>query len=491
MKAEILSIPKHSLAHKEVIDRLQHYKELDPDWKNGRTWGLVYYANEDHSQLLKEAYTLFMSENGLNPMAFKSLKKMESEIIRMTVNLHHGDDQVVGVMTSGGTESIMMAIKTYRDRARELNPRIKHPEIIVPESVHVAFDKAGKYFDVKVIHAPVDKEFRVDIGAVKKLISRNTILLVGSAPQYPQGVIDPIEELSTLALKYDLPLHVDACVGGFLLPWIEKLGHPLPLWDYRVKGVTSISADLHKYGYAAKGASTITYKNMDYLKHQFFVFENWPGGIFASPSMPGTRPGGAIAAAWASLISLGEEGYEAYTKEALDNAQKMMKGINHIPGLKVLGAPHSTIFAYESVDLKVNIFALADQMEKRGWSINRQQRPESLHAMVTMAHTKTVELYLKDLSECVEFVRTHPEVNTSGNAAMYGMMAKIPFRGMIKKSVHTMMQQMYSASGEMPHTQREDPQNLKEFAEKLGYSLLEVKREWDIVKDKIKKQFRN
>ncbi len=489
MKAEITAIPKTSLEHAAVLEKLASFKSLDPDWEEGRTWGLVYYANQNHSKLLKEAYGLFMSENGLNPMAFKSLKKMESEIIRMTVNLHHGNEETVGVMTSGGTESIMMAIKTYRDRARELKPWIKKPEVIVPESVHVAFDKAGKYFDVKIVHAPLRDDFRVDVKAVKKLINRNTILLVGSAPQYPQGVIDPMEELSELALKKNLPLHVDACVGGFMLPWIEKLGHKLPLWDYRVPGVTSISADLHKYGYAAKGASTITYRSMDYMKHQFFVFENWPGGIFASPSMPGTRPGGAIAAAWAALVSLGEEGYLKYTQEAYESAQKMMKGINQIPGLKVSGVPDSLIFAYESTDANVNVFALADQMEKRGWYINRQQRPESLHAMVTMAHTKMVSKYLNDLKECVAYVKAHPEANTSGNAAMYGMMAKIPFRSMIKKSVHAMMQQMYSASGEMPQAQSDEPQNLKEFAEKLGYSLLEVKREWDIVKQKIKKSW--
>ncbi|MFP5387523.1 MAG: pyridoxal phosphate-dependent decarboxylase family protein, partial [Bacteriovoracia bacterium] len=233
MKAENTTIPKKRSESKGIIRQLKEFKGLDPDWKKGRTWGLVYYANEEHSKLLKEAYTMFMSENGLNPMAFKSLKKFESEVIRMTVNLLHGDNECVGTMTSGGTESIMLAIKTYRDRARKLRPWIRKPEIIVPESVHVAFDKAGKYFDVKVVHVPLMEDYRVNVKAVKKLINRNTILLVGSAPQYPQGVMDPIEELSELALEYKLPLHVDACVGGFVLPWIEKLGHKIPLWDFR------------------------------------------------------------------------------------------------------------------------------------------------------------------------------------------------------------------------------------------------------------------
>lgn len=488
MKPEHIQLPSHSRTHAEVLAELKKFKELDPDWKSGRTWGLVYHHSEAHSQFLKDAYSLFMSENGLNPMAFKSLKKMESEVIRMTVDLFHGDNAAVGTMTSGGTESIMLAIKTYRDRARKLKPWVRRPEVIVPESVHVAFDKAGKYFDVKIVHAPLDKDYRVSVKAVKKLINRNTILLVGSAPQYPQGVIDPIEELSALALKKNLPLHVDACVGGFILPFIEKNGHSLPGWDYRVPGVTSISADLHKYGYAAKGASTITYRSMDYLKHQFFVFENWPGGIFASPSLPGTRPGGAIAAAWATLMTHGVEGYQKLAAEAFDNVQRMMKGINQIPGLRVCGEPHATIFAYESTDPAINIYAVADQMDAKGWFINRQQRPESLHAMVTVAHTQAVEKYLIDLKEAVAFVKANPSNNHEGNAAMYGMMAKIPFRSIIKKTVHTMMQQMYSAEGVMPETKSGEPKNYMELAEKLGHSVLKLKNDFDVMLDKIKKR---
>jgi glutamate/tyrosine decarboxylase-like PLP-dependent enzyme len=417
-------------------------------------------------------------------MAFKSLKKLESEVVRMSVNLLNGNDQCVGTMTSGGTESIMMAIKTYRDRARVTNPSIRQPEVIVPESVHVAFDKAGKYFDVKIVHAPLSDDYRVDVKAVKKLINKNTILIVGSAPQYPQGVIDPIQDLAKLALDHKLPLHVDACVGGFVLPWIEKLGNNVPLWDFRVNGVTSISADLHKYGYAAKGASLILYKSMDYLKHQFFVFENWPGGIFASPSMPGTRPGGAIAAAWATLMSMGEEGYLNLTNEALTNTKKLVDGINAIKGLKVCVNPDATIFSYMSDETGLSIFAIGDYMEEKGWFINRQQRPESLHAMVTVAHTNSVDLYLADLKDAVAHVRANPSLNTEGKAAMYGMMAKVPFRGMIRKSVLAMMEQMYSADGKMPDLSAEDPES-QPTAEKLGMKVLQLKRLWDMMIAKI------
>jgi sphinganine-1-phosphate aldolase len=480
LKPQNTTIPLESKSRHQTMELLQGFKKLDPDWKNGKTWGLVYYANEDHYKLIQDAYTLFMSENGLNPMAFKSLKQMESEVIRMTVDLFNGNQEVVGTMTSGGTESIMLAIKTYRDRARRLRPGIKKPEIIVPESVHVAFDKACKYFDVKIVHAPLRSDYRVDVRAVKKLINRNTILLVGSAPQYPQGVVDPIEELSELALKKKLPLHVDACVGGFMLPWLEKLGHHVPRWDYRVPGVTSISADLHKYGYAAKGASTITYRNMDYLKHQFFVYENWPGGIFASPGLPGTRPGGAIAAAWAALMSLGQEGYLKLSQQAYENSRKMMDGINAIEGLQICGRPDATIFAYEATEPELNIYAVADQMDAKGWFINRQQRPESLHAMVTVAHTESLDQYLSDLREAVAHVKAHPETKSESNAAMYGMMAKIPFRGMIKKTVLSMMQQMYSAEGTMPAPKSGEPETLMEHAEKLGHQALEMKRRLDV-----------
>jgi len=270
MTSEIISLPKEGLEKETLLAQMQSYRGDDVPWRENKAWSLVYHAGDEHTALIKQAYNLFFSENALNPMAFKSLKRFEHEVVRMTAHMLNGDKNVAGTMTAGGTESLLLAVKTYRDRARKLR-KVKNPEMILPTSAHVAFMKAAKYFDVKPVFAPLDDGFRVDVSAVRKLINKNTILLVGSAPNYPFGTIDPIEDLGQLAVQHDLPLHVDACLGGFLLPFFEKLGQPIPLFDFRVLGVTSISADVHKYGYAAKGASTLMYKSMDYEKYQFFV----------------------------------------------------------------------------------------------------------------------------------------------------------------------------------------------------------------------------
>ncbi|MCK5521108.1 MAG: aspartate aminotransferase family protein, partial [Candidatus Marinimicrobia bacterium] len=315
------SLPVKGRSKEEILKDLHLYGQDDPEYKNGRTWSLVYYLGEEHSDLLQETYSTYMSANGLNPMAFKSLKSLENDIIRITANLLNGDENTCGVVTSGGTESCLLAVKTYRDYGKAVKG-IKKPEMVIPETAHVAWEKGSEYFGVKIRRAALADDYRVDVNAVKKLINKNTVMILGSAPEYPHGMIDPIEELGQLALAKNIPLHVDACVGGYILPFIEKLGHSLPKWDFRVPGVTSMSADTHKYGFAAKGASTIIYSSQDILKHQFFVYENWPGGIFASPALLGTRPGGAYAAAWAALQSIGENGYVEITKTIMDTTQK-------------------------------------------------------------------------------------------------------------------------------------------------------------------------
>ncbi|NQV41683.1 MAG: aspartate aminotransferase family protein, partial [Candidatus Marinimicrobia bacterium] len=319
--------------------------------------------------------------------------------------------------------------------------------------------------------APLKSDFRVDVEAVRKLINRRTIMLVGSAPSYPHGMIDPIEELGKLALQYDIPLHVDSCLGGFLLPFIEMNGGQVPPFDFRVKGVTSISADVHKYGFAAKGASTVLYRSMKYMKHQFFIHEDWPGGVFASPALLGTRPGGSFAAAWAAMHSLGEDGYKENARTIMNITAELRKGINAIEGLKVLGRPDMSVFAYHSTDEKVNIFAVGDQMEAKGWQIDRLQRPEGLHVMVVPGHAKISEEYLADLQASVETVRSNPKLAAKGNAAMYGMIANLPFRGMIKKEVMKMMEGMYSSKGQMPM----DGENSPWLVEKVAGIMNKVK----------------
>ena len=450
MDEPIKRIPRTGIDRGTVLKMMSEYGGKDADWREARTWSLVYYLGEEHTAFLKEAYSMYFSENALNPMAFKSLKRFESEVVRMTASMLNGDDRVVGTMTSCGTESCLLAVKTYRDLARAKRPWIRRPEMVVPESVHVSWEKGAEYFNVKAVHAPLTKDFQVDVEAARKLINRNTILIGASAPSYPHGMIDPIPELSALAQEKSLPLHVDSCLGGFLLPFVEKLGHPVTPFDFRVPGVASISADVHKYGFGAKGASVILYRDMRTLKHQFFVYENWPGGIFISPALLGTRPGGSIAAAWAAMMAIGEDGYINIARRIKDVTRRLIEGIESIPELYVLGDPPMSVFAYASRSKEVNIYAVADQMEKKGWHIDRLHRPEALHAIVMPAHESIVEQYLGDLRESVDYVRENPELATKGGAAMYGMISQIPLRGMVKKNVMNMMEDMYGPEAKLP-----------------------------------------
>lgn len=447
---QVDAIPERGVETEALLERMSAMREGDADWRSGRVWSLVYHAGDDHSELLKRAHGLFFSENGLNPMAFRSLRRMESEVVRMTASMLHGGERAVGSMTSGGTESILLAVKAARDRARKRWPWILRPEIVAPESIHVAFEKAAHYFGLKIRYAPLREDFRVDVRAMRRLVGRNTVLIAASAPQYPHGVIDPIEEIGQLARTRRIPFHVDACVGGFILPWLEALGQELPPFDFRVPGVTSMSADVHKYGFAAKGASVVVYRSMDYMKHQFFVSTDWPGGIYAGPTIAGTRPGGGIAAAWAAMMSLGREGYLDHARRALEATGKLLSGIRSIPGMAVLGEPDATVVAFTSSDPKVGIFAVADQLQAKGWHMDRQQFPDSLHCTVTSNHLDVVDEFLADLRAAVEHVRAHPELRASGEAAMYGMMAKLPVRSAVRFSVGKVMEQIYGPEGKVP-----------------------------------------
>lgn len=440
------SMPEQGAPGDEILAQLEAFKEKDPKFKDGRVWSLVYYINEEHSGFLKEAYHRFSSENGLNPGAFKSLKKMESEVISATAEILNGTDEVCGVVTSGGTESCLMAVKTYRDMARDKRG-VKKPEMIMATTAHVAWFKASEYFNVKIRLVPLKDDFTPDLKKLKKMINRNTVMILGSAPEYPHGIIDPIEEMGKIAQAKSIPLHVDACVGGFILPFMAMNGEQLPPWDYRVPGVTSISADIHKYGYAAKGASTITYRNLDLLRYQMFVYQDWPGGVFASSALLGTRPGGGYAAAWAAMNYFGKEGYKQLAADTLEAVTRLKTGVAAIDGLEVMGRPQGPLFSYRSTDPDLNIYAVGDQMDARGWQVNRNQHPPGLHAMVTAQHLAVVEDYLADLRTAVDVVRADPELARQGGAATYGMLAHVPLRGMVKKKVLEMYSEQYRAGG--------------------------------------------
>jgi sphinganine-1-phosphate aldolase len=415
-------LPKNRRSKEDVLAELRTLRADDARYKDGRTFSLVYHVDDEHSALLKEAYGEFISENGLSPLAFPSLRRMESEVVSMAAELFHGDEGVAGTMTTGGTESILMAVKAARQWARE-EKGIARPEMIVPRSVHPAFEKASHYFDVDILHAELDADFRVDVKHVERLITPRTALIVGSAPPYPHGVMDPIAELAALAQSRGLLFHVDACLGGFFLPFAKKLGRDIPPFGFEVPGVTSLSADLHKYGYAAKGASVVLYRDRALRRHQFYAYGGWPGGLYASPSMTGTRPGGAIAAAWAAMHYLGEEGYLENARRVLSAAQRLIEGIHAIPGLRVLGKPQIGVFSFGSDTL--NVYELGDAMDARGWKMDRQQGPPALHCMLTPSHERIVEPLLADLRDCASRLAAG-EPAPEGSAAMYGMVGAIP-----------------------------------------------------------------
>lgn len=407
-----LPFPTHKKSKEEILNAMRDARDHDVQWQKGRAFSLVYRASNDVDELLKEASLLFFSENGLNPSAFPSLRKFETEILAMTASLL-GDENAVGAVTSGGTESLLMAVKTARDWARKHHPQIKQPEMILPDSVHPAFEKAAEYFDVKAVRTPLMSDSRADAEAMRKAITPNTILMIGSAPSYPHGVVDPIAEMAKIAQQNNILFHVDACVGGFMLPFVRKLGYPVPDFDLSVSGVTSISADLHKYGYAAKGASVILYKTPELRRHQMFVSTNWAGGIYPSLSMAGTRPASPIAAAWAVLNYLGEAGYLELNDAVMKAVKRLQSGINAIQGIKVISNPEMSVFAIGSDEL--DVYAIADKLTQKGWHLDRQQFPSSLHMTVQYGHVNIVDEFLSDLAESVKDVRK-PSIEKTFNA---------------------------------------------------------------------------
>jgi len=435
----------------EILSELKGFAAEDPDYRGARLWSLVYYLDERYADFMGQAYQAFSSANGLNPGAFKSLKRFESEIIEMVASLFHGDGDVCGVVTSGGTESCLLAVKTHSDMARKQR-RVTRPEMILPVTAHVAWFKAAEYFGVAVRRLPLDERLHADAGRLEALINRRTVMILGSAPEYPHGSIDPIAAMGEIARRRGVPLHVDACVGGFILPFMALNGVELPAWDYRVPGVTSISADLHKYGYAAKGASTITYRSLDLLKHQMFVMTDWPGGVFASPALLGTRPGGAYAAAWAALQHFGVDGYRRLAARTTEAVMRLRRAVEAMPELCVLGDPQGPLLAYGARDrAALSIFAVGDRMEARGWQINRLQKPDGLHAMVTAQHLDVIDDYIADLREAVAEVMADPGLADKGGAATYAMLSHLPVRGMVRQRVLDLFAAQYAAGGRPLH----------------------------------------
>lgn len=428
-------LPRVGWGH-EVLDRLKEIKAEDKLWQ-GKCSGTVYMGGEhydEHLGVVNAAYSMFAHTNPLHPDVFPSITQFEAEIVAMTAALLGGKSpaaggEVCGNVTSGGSESILMAVKATRDYMRRTRDIVR-PEMVLPESAHSAYDKAAQYFGIRILRVPVGKDFRADVVAIRRAISRNTIMIVGSAPGFPHGVIDPIKELGQLAKRHGICFHVDCCLGGFVLPFARELGWDIPPFDFQVPGVTSISADVHKYGLGPKGTSVILYRDHRLRRHQFVAVTEWSGGLYVSPSAAGSRPGGLIAAAWGAMNSIGKEGYLDATRKIMEASQRIVKGIRQIEGLYVLGEPDMTVIAFAATDL--DIYKVNDALAARGWSLNALQRPASIHICVTLQHVATVDQFLEDLEAAANTVRKDPSKFEDGMAPIYGAAAKMPDRGTVR-----------------------------------------------------------
>jgi sphinganine-1-phosphate aldolase len=370
----------------------------DADWRAGRTFSLVYNSADPDLERLHEAVAHeYLHENYLNPFAFPSLMRMEREVVAMGADLLGGNPRG-GKLTSGGTESLFLAVQVARDHARDRRG-IPEPTIVLPATAHPAFAKACHYLDVAEVRVPVLPDGRADVAATAAAVDGRTALVVGSAPCYPFGVVDPIPELAELAAGRGALCHVDACLGGWLLPFLERLGEPVPPWDLRVEGVTSLSADVHKYGWCFKGASLLLHRDPELLQLQYFVYDGWPGGLYGSATTAGTRPAAPIAAAWATITHLGMDGYLRLARQVREAAHRLRAGVEAIDGLHVTGDPVPGVMEIAADLGGPDISAVGDAMDDRGWHLDRQQG--GLHAIVSPSHAAAADAFLADLADAV------------------------------------------------------------------------------------------
>lgn len=398
----------------EVLAEVSAIGQSDLRWKEGRAFSLAYYAGPEVQAVADQAYAMYGSTNGLNADAFPSLKKFQADVVATVNRWVHGDETSAGFMTSGGTESILLAVKAARERGRR-EFGITQPNVVLPTSAHAAFEKACYYFGLESRRVPVRADWRADVEATRQAIDANTVLIVGSAPQYPQGVVDPIVDLAAIARERNINCHVDACMGGVTLTFLERLGESIPLWDFRVDGVTSISVDLHKYGYTSKGASVIMHRNRQLRSYQTFVTDNWLGGFYGSSGVLGTKSGGPMASAWAVMNYLGDEGYLRLTESARATTRQLADAIEKIDGLHLRAYPDSTLLSFGAQNF--DVFAVADELAKTGWYVDRQAPPDSLHCTVNAVHHQVIEEFIVDLSHAVTKVR---DAGSTGSVGAYG-----------------------------------------------------------------------
>ncbi|KAK1754594.1 pyridoxal phosphate-dependent transferase [Echria macrotheca] len=442
-----LTLPKEGWTEDAVRKELDTLVAMDHTrWEDGYVSGAVYHGEEELLRLQTEAYGKFTVANPIHPDVFPGVRKMEAEVVAMVLSLFNAPPGAAGASTSGGTDSILLACLAARQKAYA-ERGVTEPEMILPETAHTAFRKAGEYFKIKIHYVACPAPtYQVDVRRVARLINSNTILLVGSAPNFPHGIIDDIAALSKLALKRRIPLHVDCCLGSFLVPFLEKAGFETVPFDFRLRGVTSISCDTHKYGFAPKGNSTVLYRTAAHRAYQYFVDPSWSGGVYASPGMAGSRPGALIAACWASLVSVGEAGYLAACEQIVGTAKKLAERIREHPALagelEILGNPLVSVVAFRARNL--NTYDIADAMTARGWHLNALQNPPAIHVAVTLPITKVWERLAADLEAVVEGEREKERVravegkksrggkDAGGDAAvLYGVAGSLPNKSVV------------------------------------------------------------
>ena len=389
----------------------------DVRWREGRAFSLAYNAGPDALAVAEEAYRRFSGENALSTDAFPSLKQIQAEVVAMAGVWLGATPNSAGFMTSGGTESILMAVKAARDRLLA-ERQIRQPNMVLPTSAHAAFAKAGAYFGVEVRRVAVGPDWRADVSAMRNCVDKNTVLIVGSAPQYPQGVVDDIVSIAKIASDAKINCHVDACMGGVTLAYLERLGEKIAPWNLQVPGVSSISVDLHKFGYTSKGASVIMYASKHLRSYQGFVTSDWLGGMYGSSGVLGTKSGGSMASAWAVMHFLGDDGYLRLTRQAREATLQLASIIRNSPELVLRAEPESTLLCFGAQDPNsLNIFAVADELSKRGWYVDRQTPPDSLHCTVNAIHHDKIDWFAKDLRNSVETVLSQ---RSTGNVGAYG-----------------------------------------------------------------------
>ena len=443
-------LPKTGLAPEEILKTLRELATHEaPMWRDGKVSGGVYHGDATHLRFLDEVYSLYSQANPLHADVWPSVARFEADLVAFTAKLMGGDAKdsdderaVCGTTSSGGTESIMLAMKAYRDLGRATRG-IKRGNIVAPASAHPAFDKAAHTMDVEMRRVKVDGDGRANVEAMKAAVDSDTLVMVGSAVSFPHGVIDPIEELSDFAKKKGIGFHTDACLGGFILAFAPEAGFPVPRFDFSLPGVTSMSADTHKFGYAAKGSSVVLYRGRALRRHQYFTTPEWSGGLYVTPGFAGSRPGALIASAWATMVALGREGYVKNTRAVLETARTIRRGIEAIPELRIVGDPLWVIAFRSDV---VDVYRVLDEMAKRGWSLNGLQNPAAVHLCVTLRHTQpgVAEKFLGDLRASVEAVRGTPP-SKDGMAPVYGLASSLPFKGLVSDLLCAYVDALYDA----------------------------------------------